>query len=141
MDRVSATPQELSGLIRSFPPFRPPAVLRNPHVQTVIASRKPRRFRYGWTRSEAMEIRLEKDGSILVEVSWQAGERRDAPALFLLHGLEGSAASHYLLGMSKKAYAAGFPPLPVDKRNCGGTGHLTPTLYNAAPLREVAAIV
>src|SRR5881409_3779448 len=88
-----------------------------------------------------MEIRLEKDGSILVEVSWQPGERRDAPALFLLHGLEGSAASHYLLGMSKKAYAAGFHTVRVNTRNCGGTEHLTPTLYCAGLSQDVKAIV
>src|SRR6266516_4624205 len=104
MDRASPTPQELSGLIRSFPPFRPPAVLRNPHVQTVIASRKTRRIRVGWTRSDAKEIRLAKDASLLADVSCQPDERRDAPALFLLHGLEGRAPSHYLLGLSKTAY-------------------------------------
>jgi uncharacterized protein len=142
MDMASATaPQDLSGLIRSFPPFSPPPVLRNPHVQTVLAARKPRSFPYGWARSEPMEIRLERDGSILAEVSWQPGERRDAPALFLLHGLEGSTASHYLLGTSKKAYAAGFHAVRVNTRNCGGTEHMTPTLYNAGLSQDVAAII
>ena len=55
------------------------------------------------------------------------------------HGLEGSAQSHYLLGMSKKAYAAGFHTLRMNTRNCGGREHLTPIL-NCAGLSQVVAV-
>jgi len=124
-----------------FPPFEPPPWLRNCHVQTLVASRRPRRMNYGWKTSEPMFIDLGADGKLLAEASWQPGRRADAPILFLLHGLEGSARSKYLVGMSRKAFACGFHTVRVNTRNCGGTEHLTPTLYCAALSQDVSAIV
>jgi hypothetical protein len=124
-----------------FPAFDPPVWLRNNHVQTLVASRKPRRWKYGWKTSEPMLVDLGTDGKLGAEASWQPGKREDSPLLFLMHGLEGSAESHYLIGMSKKAYARGFHTVRVNTRNCGGTEHLTPTLYCAGLSQDVAAIV
>ena len=126
-------------LISAFaaPPFLPPRWLRNCHVQTLIASRKPRRWSFGWEEWESVNIPLGNEGAILGEASWQPGPRADSPTLVLLHGLEGSARSHYLVGMSKKAFAAGFHTVRVNTRNCGGTEHLTPTLYCAGLSQDV----
>jgi predicted alpha/beta-fold hydrolase len=88
-----------------------------------------------------MLIDLGKDGSILAEASWQDGPKESSPALFLLHGLEGSARSHHLLGISKKAFEAGFHTIRVNMRNCGGTERLTPTLYCAGLSQDVFAVV
>ncbi len=125
----------------TFPSFDPPAWLRNSHVQTLVAARKPRRMRYGWTGFEPLMIDLGADGKLLAEASWQPGRREDSPVLFLMHGLEGSARSNYLIGMSRKAYARGFHTVRVNTRNCGDTEHLTPTLYCAGLSQDVTAIV
>lgn len=125
----------------AFPPFLPPRWLRNAHVQTLLAARKPRRWTYGWKESETIAFDLGKDGTLIGEVSWQPGRRESHPLLFLLHGLEGCARSHYLVGMSRKAYCAGFHTVRVNTRNCGGTEHLTPTLYCAGLSQDVMAIV
>ncbi len=127
--------------ILNFPPFLPPPWLRNPHVQTLIAARKPRRWNYGWKLSEPIAFDLGRDGTVLGEASWQAGRAANAPLLFLMHGLEGSAQSHYLIGMSKKAWSAGFHTVRINTRNCGGTEYLTPTLYCAGLSQDVLAIV
>jgi uncharacterized protein len=124
-----------------YPPFLPPVWLRNAHVQTLAASRKPRRWRYGWNQWETMEFDLGKDGKIQAEASWQPGSKADSPALILFHGLEGSAQSHYIVGISKKAFAGGFHTIRLNTRNCGGTEHLTPTLYCAALSQDVLAVV
>ncbi len=88
-----------------------------------------------------MEFSLGKEGKILAEASWQPGCKPDYPALILLHGLEGSARSHYLIGISKKAFAAGFHTVRINTRNCGGTEDLTPTLYCAGLSQDVLAVV
>jgi predicted alpha/beta-fold hydrolase len=124
----------------AYPPFRPPALLRNRHMQTLIASQRPRRFSYGWCRWEPVEIDLGKEGKLLAEASWQPGDRMDYPALVLFHGLEGSARSHYLMGISHKAFVQGFHTLRVNMRNCGGTERLTPTLYCAALSQDVLRV-
>jgi predicted alpha/beta-fold hydrolase len=124
-----------------FPPFNPPRWLRNPHIQTMLAAKMPRRLRYGWNCWEPVEISLGKDGRILAEVSWQPGDKGKAPALILFHGLEGSARSHYLLGLSKKAFARGFHTVRVNMRNCGRTEHMTPTLYCAGLSQDLGSVV
>jgi uncharacterized protein len=123
-----------------FPAFNPAPWLRNPHLQTVVAARKPRSLDYGWKTSETLTIDLVEGGTILGEGSWQEGRRAERPALILFHGLEGSARSHHLLGISRKAFAAGFHAIRINMRNCGGTEHLTPTLYCAALSQDVAAV-
>ena len=49
----------------------------------------------------------------------------------LVHGLEGSSESGYMLGLAERAFAAGWNALRLNQRNCGGTESLTPTLYNS----------
>ncbi len=142
-ERMTTADEVGSGLTlpgSGFPPFVPPSWLRNAHVQTLLASRKPRRLRYGWTAFEPLLIDLGVDGKLLAEASWQPGRRQDSPLLFLMHGLEGSARSKYLIGMSKKAFASGFHTVRVNTRNCGGTEHLTPTLYCAGLSQDVMVI-
>lgn len=64
-----------------------------------------------------------------------------APTVLLLHGLEGSAESHYMRGMAAKAYRAGFNVIRMNQRTCGGTDHLTPTLYNSGLSSDYRAIL
>lgn len=63
------------------------------------------------------------------------------PTLVLLHGLEGSSDSGYILGTADKAFHAGFNVLRLNQRNCGGTEDLTPTLYNSGLSCDVRAVV
>ena len=135
-DRMSSMFPEMK-----VPCFVPPGWLRNPHLQTIVAAHRPRRWNYGWKASEPVAIDLGVHGCILAEASWQPGGRGRSPGLFLLHGLEGSARSHHLLGISRKAFDAGFHVLRVNMRNCGGTEDLTPTLYCAGLSQDVSAVV
>ncbi len=72
---------------------------------------------------------------------------RTARATILgLHGLEGSSQAHYMRGLADKAWAAGFNVVLLNQRNCGGTEHLSSTLYHSGltadadwVLRELAA--
>ena len=46
-----------------------------------------------------------------------------------------------MLGAAEKAFRAGFNVLRVNQRNCGGTAHLTPTLYNSGLSGDMRAVV
>lgn len=61
---------------------------------------------------------------------WQ-DNRGSSPTAILVHGLEGCSESHYVRGIAAKAYRAGFNVIRMNQRTCGGTEHLTPTLYNS----------
>ena len=67
--------------------------------------------------------------------------RQASPTVILIHGLEGCAESHYMRGIAAKAYHAGFNVIRMNQRNCGGTEHLTATLYNSGLSRDYLAIV
>jgi predicted alpha/beta-fold hydrolase len=58
----------------------------------------------------------------------------------VVHGLEGSSDSRYVLGTAEKAWVAGFNVLRVNQRNCGGTERLTPTLYNSGLSADYCAV-
>jgi predicted alpha/beta-fold hydrolase len=44
-------------------------------------------------------------------------------------------------GIAAKAYRAGFNVIRMNQRTCGGTEHLTPTLYNSGLSQDYRAIV
>lgn len=127
-------------------PFRPHRLFRNNHAQTLAGFAWPRRRRVR-EQTAADEVRtfeVEPGVRLLAHCRWHddEGEGRAArPALLLVHGLEGSSESIYLLGTAQKAFRAGFNVLRVNMRNCGGTEHLTPTLYNSGMSGDFRHIV
>jgi predicted alpha/beta-fold hydrolase len=44
-------------------------------------------------------------------------------------------------GMTTKAYRAGFNVIRMNQRTCGGSDHLTPTLYNSGLSNDYRAII
>ena len=94
---------------------------------------------YAWARSrrlpalpdaEATYFDTAADARVLAHCNWQP-DRRSAPALLLLHGLEGSSLAHYMRGIADKAWRAGFSVVRLNQRNCGGTEHLSRGLYHS----------
>jgi predicted alpha/beta-fold hydrolase len=121
------------------PEFIPPYLLRNAHRMTVAATFWPRRF----PALPAPEPRLAEvapDVRVRLDCHWQP-DRTCCPTLLLVHGLEGSSDSHYILGAAEKAWRAGFNAVRMNVRNCGGTEHLTPSLYHSGLSADVDAVV
>ena len=83
---------------------------------------------------------VEPGTQILAKCNWQLEPRR-APALVIVHGLEGSSESDYARGIAVRAFAAGFNVLRMNQRNCGGTENLTPTLYNSGLSNDFRAVL
>jgi hypothetical protein len=92
------------------------------------------------TPAEDRLFDVEPGTRILGHCHWQSEPRRH-PTLVLIHGLEGSGESLYMLGCAEKALAAGFNVVRLNQRNCGGTEHLTPTLYNSGLSGDYRAVV
>jgi len=73
---------------------------------------------------------------------WQGEvERRQALTLIVVHGLEGSSDSQYMLGVARHGLAAGMNVVLMNQRNCGGMDDCAPTLYNSSLSGDVAAVV
>jgi predicted alpha/beta-fold hydrolase len=118
--------------------FTPGRWLGNGHVMT-IAAWASKRDLSGLPSPEARLFRVSDETQVLAHCYWQP-DRAHAPALVALHGLEGSSAVHYMRGMAWQAWRRGWNAVLLNQRNCGGTEHLTPSLYHSgltADPREV----
>jgi predicted alpha/beta-fold hydrolase len=140
---MNAQSNDLSEITRALAakPFRPHRLFRGGHAQTLFAYAFPRsrRLLRAASADEARLFEVEPGVSVLVRCRWQ-GQRESAPTMLIVHGLEGSSESVYMLGTADKAYRAGFNALRMNIRTCGGTEHLAPTLYHSGMTQDLAAI-
>ena len=120
-------------------PFVPPPKLRNAHAQTLAGTLIPRRFKAVIENSAPRYFDTAPGVQVLAHCSWQKDRAR--PTLVILHGMEGSTESRYMLGTAEKALGAGFNAIRVNTRNCGGTEHLTATLYHAGLTDDLRQII
>ena len=116
--------------------FRPRRWLRGGHVQTLAAFFLPRRI--DPPAAEQRLIAVEPGIPVLCHCHWQKNRR--ALTLIVVHGLEGSSESQYMLGIARNGLAAGMNVVRMNQRNCGGMDHCAPTLYNSSRSGDVAAV-
>ena len=90
--------------------------------------------------SERRLFRTAPDTQLVGFCHWQPS-RRAAQTVVLLHGLEGCCDSHYMQGIAAKAYAVGYNVVRMNQRTCGGTEHLSPTLYNSGLSADYRSVV
>ena len=76
---------------------------------------------------------------MLCRCHWQA-TRSSALTIIIVHGLEGSSESHYMLGIAEKGLAAGMNVVRMNQRTCGGTDRLAATLYHSGHSDDVMAV-
>jgi predicted alpha/beta-fold hydrolase len=121
-------------------PFRPHPLLKGGHAQTLGAYLWPRPYRFGSPRDEERLFEIESGVNVLAHCRWHQ-DRTSHPTAILWHGIEGSSSSVYMIATADKAFRAGFNVVRVNFRNCGGTEHLTPTLYHGGLSSDLRAII
>jgi len=117
--------------------FRARRFLGGGHVQTIASFLLPRRIRV--PKSEEQLIEVEPGIHVLCHCHWQA-DRHSALTVIVVHGLEGSTESKYMLGVAEKGFAGGMNVVRMNQRTCGGTDHLAPTLYHSGRSGDVMAV-
>ncbi len=125
--------------MKSVKEFVPHPVLRNRHLMTIVPAFLWRRF----PRLPPAQPRLfdiEPGTQLCGQCHWHAQPRKH-PTLLLVHGLEGSSDSAYILGCAEKGWTAGFNVVRLNQRNCGGTERLTSTLYHSGRSDDFRAVV
>lgn len=120
-------------------PFVPHFLLRNRHAMTLVASKWPRHFPRLPRAAERL-FETEPGTKLLGDCFWQPDPKHH-PTLMMVHGLEGSSDSTYMRGTAEKAWAVGFNVVLMNQRNCHGTEHLTPELYNSGLSSDYRAVV
>ena len=119
------------------PAFEPRRFLRGGHLQTLAGFFLIRKIKLPAPEDRYVEVA--PDIRILIHCHWQP-DRCSSLTVLAVHGLEGSSDSGYMVGIAQKGLAAGMNVVRVNQRNCGGTDHLAPTLYNSSLSGDVAAV-
>jgi predicted alpha/beta-fold hydrolase len=118
--------------------FIPRRFLRNGHLQTLAGNFLPRKNLL--PEPEERLFQVEEDVQVLCHCHWQT-EHGTRPTVVIVHGLEGSSLSQYVIGTGSKAWSLGMNVVRMNMRNCGGTERLTPTLYHSGLSADVGAVV
>ena len=142
---AQALSARLAEVARAFAskPFVPHPLFPGPHAQTIVSSKhflRQRALRGERALYESRLFEVEPGSRVLLKCRWQS-ERRAAPTLLVLHGLEGSTDSLYVLGTAQKAYRRGFNVVGMNMRNCGGTEHLAATLYHSGMTEDIRRVI
>ncbi len=122
-------------------PFRPLRPFTNNHAQTILGYFYPRRYKLRLhLKDETHLFEIEKDIRLLAHCRWQK-DKLNSPTVVLVHGLEGSTLSVYMISTAEKAFRAGFNVVRLNMRTCGGTEHLTPTVYHSGMYADFLAVI
>ncbi len=121
-----------------IPPFQPRRGLRTGHLQTLASQLLVRGIRLPPAEDRLITV---ADGvQVLCRCHWQP-DRSSVLTVVIVHGLEGSSDSQYVIGTTAKALAAGMNVVRMNMRNCGRTDHLGPTLYHSGLSSDVGEVV
>ncbi|HKW97616.1 MAG TPA: alpha/beta fold hydrolase [Bryobacteraceae bacterium] len=120
-----------------MPPFRP--LVSNPHLLIVLSNFWRHTLDTQHHPVESHLYRTDPDVQVLVETQQPDGEKRGE--LMLVHGMEGSAQSGYMLTMAQAGLEAGYTVHRFNIRTCGGTEHLCNTLYHSGLTTDLHAVL
>lgn len=126
--------------------FQPRRFLSNGHLQTIVGNYLARTDHLPIAEEQLIEVSPATDSQIssqiLCHCHWQPEAVRAArPTVIIVHGLEGSSSSQYVIGNSNKLWQAGCNIVRMNMRNCCGTEALTPTLYHSGFSGDVLAVM
>ena len=126
--------------------FMPRRFFSNGHVQTIAGNFLPRVDVLPPAESQLVEVAPATDGQIASQVRcdchWQPESvRASRPTAIIVHGLEGSSNSQYVVGNSNKLWQSGCNIIRMNMRNCGETEALTPTLYHSGFSSDVLVVM
>jgi predicted alpha/beta-fold hydrolase len=129
--------------------FRPPRLLRNPHVQSVLASSAIRRwrFRHGQRAFEraSHEVLLDCGEGIRLQGFHTRARTQEHGAprglVVLLHGWEGSAQSSYILNVGARLISEGYDVFRLNFRDHGESHHLNREIFHSCRILEVVGAV
>jgi predicted alpha/beta-fold hydrolase len=120
--------------LRPFLPF-----FRNPHLLTIAGNFWRRAIDESRFPTRPVLYPTTPGTQVLIHENRPSGPARGE--VFLHHGLEGSSASGYMISLAQCLLEAGYAVHRINMRSCGGTEHLTDTLYHSGLTQDVRLIL
>lgn len=123
-------------------PFKPSFPLRNPHVQTILASLKFRACGENPLRTHSETVLVDGGRGIRLIGHRTAQPRGTGRGLaILLHGWEGSSESTYMLTTGRRLFLGGYDVFRLNLRDHGGSHQLNKGVFHSARIEEVFTAV
>ena len=137
---------EMAAMVSHAEEFQPRRFLTNGHLQTIAGNYLSRVDDLPASDPQLIEVSPATMNQIASQVlchcHWQPEKvRAERPTAIIVHGLEGSSDSQYVVGNSNKLWRAGCNIVRMNMRNCGGTEALSPTLYHSGLSSDVLAVM
>jgi hypothetical protein len=117
--------------------FHPNYLVRNPHLQSVIATTRVRNNGRNAMIREAKQMIV--DGGAGVRLLGYYSRQTEQPAralVILIHGWEGSSESAYIQSSGKYLFGRGYDVFRLNLRDHGDSHHLNEGLFHGALLDE-----
>lgn len=131
--------------------FKPTGLLRNRHIQSMLVSSPPRRWRIknqvrDYQANSQFEIVATPKGPRLLAKRTMAktsaeGNNKPKARVILLHGWEGSVDSSYLLAVGNALWQSGCETIRLNFRDHGTSHFLNRGLFHSCRLDEVVDAV
>lgn len=143
---MSTTKESIAQHVAHAIDFVPRRFLANGHLQTIVGNFLRRQDSLPPAESVLVEVATGRDGQMTSRVRcdchWQPEEvRAERPTAIIVHGLEGSSNSQYVVGNANKLWQSGANIVRMNMRNCGGTEALSSTLYHSGLSGDVGAVM
>ena len=117
-------------------PFRPPVLMRDQMVQTILASLKYRKKGTNPMVEAGRDIILDCDDGVRLKGSYSPHPANKALVIFL-HGWEGSQDSTYVVAAGRRLYERGASVFRLNYRDHGDTHELNEGLFYSTLFNEV----
>jgi len=118
--------------------FNPVGLFKSGHFQTIYNALffNPKDLK----NTQNFEVKLDDKNTIVCEYN-KSNLNPTNTCVILVHGLEGSAKSNYVVSTAQKLLNNNFSVVRINLRNCGGTSHLSETLYNAGLSDDIKKVI
>lgn len=115
--------------------FKPAFGLANPHIQTLLPSLLPARYKLDYIHQT-----LELDDGDFLDLVWT--EKPDKkPVVIIFHGLEGSINSPYANAIMNALKRQGWTGLLMHFRGCSGRDNRLPRSYHSGETEDAQSLL
>ena len=120
--------------MNDFEPF-----FRNPHLSTLAGNFWKRAIDETKYPTRKVLYATEPGTRVIVDENRPAGDVKGE--VLMVHGLEGSSGSGYMVSLAQALCESGFAAHRMNMRGCGGSEHLTPTLYHSGLTTDALSVL
>lgn len=116
--------------------YRPPFLFRNGHFSTIYAG-VIRKVNGLLQKRERLEL---SDGDF-IDLDWSDSRLPTQKVAILLHGLEGDAQRHYIIGSAKKLTYNNYDVCSVNFRGCSGVPNRLYRSYHSGVTEDLVEVI